>query len=321
MQFSPSIYEHAAKLINRTPWEVSRNSDLLFQAHAEGFKRYRHSPMIVGIDIYNLEPEAYGAEINQPDGNGLPAISSHICESVEEILQLPAFNPATAGRIPLVIEAGKKLAAEFPEADVKIPVSGPFSIASNLMGVEQLLMDTFISPESVKNALQFLVEGQLLFCREVVSNGLEIAFFESSATPPLISPQMFDDVEFPALNQMITETAKFVGHPVPCIIGGDTAPILESIMKTGTQYVICPSETDQPLFMEKMKAYPDVMVRVNMDPGILVSGNMTSITKEVDRALELAATRKNACLGSGVLPYETESHIVEKIEKYIRENS
>jgi hypothetical protein len=70
MDFSPSVYEHAAFLIGRTPWEVSRDADLLFQAHAEAFRCYRHAPVVVGIDIYNLEAEAYGGVIERPRGTG-----------------------------------------------------------------------------------------------------------------------------------------------------------------------------------------------------------------------------------------------------------
>jgi hypothetical protein len=35
MDISPSVYEHAAALIGRTPWEVSRDPELLYAAHAE----------------------------------------------------------------------------------------------------------------------------------------------------------------------------------------------------------------------------------------------------------------------------------------------
>jgi hypothetical protein len=30
--FSPSVYEHCALLIGRTPWDVSRDGELLYQA-------------------------------------------------------------------------------------------------------------------------------------------------------------------------------------------------------------------------------------------------------------------------------------------------
>ena len=85
MDFSPSVYEHAAFLIGRTPWEVSRDAELLLEAHAEAFRRYRHAPIVVGIDIYNLEAEAYGGVVDQPHGTGIPAIGRPVCASVYEL--------------------------------------------------------------------------------------------------------------------------------------------------------------------------------------------------------------------------------------------
>ena len=61
MKFIPAVYEHAAKVIGKTPWEVSRNKALIIEAHRAAFAMYSHTPVVVGIDIYNLEPEAYGA--------------------------------------------------------------------------------------------------------------------------------------------------------------------------------------------------------------------------------------------------------------------
>ena len=133
MQFCPSVYEHAARIIGKSPWEISRNGRLLSQAHIETFRLYNHHPIVVGIDIYNLEAEAYGATINRPAGTGVPAIVSHQYSTSKELMTLEPFNPKTDGRIPMVIEAARRIADECPEADVRIPLSGPFSLATNLM--------------------------------------------------------------------------------------------------------------------------------------------------------------------------------------------
>ena len=98
MHFAPSVYEHGAALIGRTPWEVSRDPSLLFEAQAAAYRRYGHSPVVVGVDIYNLEPEAYGALVDPPAGTGIPAIGRHRCRSLEELASLPPFDPAAAGR-------------------------------------------------------------------------------------------------------------------------------------------------------------------------------------------------------------------------------
>jgi len=69
-------------------WEVSRDPELLFAGHRAAYLEYRHRPIAVGIDIYTLEAEAYGAKIEQPSGNGIPAVQEPLVASIEEVLQL-----------------------------------------------------------------------------------------------------------------------------------------------------------------------------------------------------------------------------------------
>ncbi|MBN1674395.1 MAG: hypothetical protein JXR37_25330 [Kiritimatiellae bacterium] len=319
MNFAPSVYEHAARIVGRAPWAVSRSAELLFEAHAAAFRLYGHAPVVVGIDIYNLEAEAYGAVVEEPAGNGIPAISQPICSSVADVPNLGHFDPTRDGRIPMAIETARRLAGRFPDADVRVPVSGPFSIASNLLGFETLLCEALTEPHATRGALDHLVTGQLAFCAEIVRRGLDIAFFESAAAPPLISPQVFRAVELPPLQTMIREAATVVGHAVPCIIGGDTTPILDAILATGTGYVICPAETDQAAFMRKMAAHPDVMVRINTRPEVLVSGNAAAVRAELDRLLALAMCREKVCVGTGALPYETDPAVVLQARDYVRD--
>ncbi len=321
MQFSPSVYEHAAHIIGRTPWEVSRDGELLYEAHATAWRRYHHSPIVVGVDIYNLEAEAYGATVGRPDGHGIPAISGHICEKMMDVLMLKPLDAQADGRIPAFLDVAERLARDLPEADVRVPVSGPFSIASNLVGFETLLMATIAEPEGAISALRYLAEVQVDLVKAIAKRGLDIAFFESAAAPPLISPGLFRDVELPALTAVIRGAEKAVGHPVPCVIGGDTLPILDGMLETGTGYLICPCETDQPAFMEAMEPHPEVMVRVNTRPEIVSEGNLESVYAEVDRVMELACSREKSCIGTGALPYETDPAVVEAMAKYIAEKA
>ncbi|NLW50481.1 MAG: hypothetical protein GXY85_06510 [Candidatus Brocadiaceae bacterium] len=319
MDFAPSVYEHAARVINRRPWDVSRDPELMFEGHAEAYRLYAHRPIVVGIDIYNLEAEALGATVRDPGGNGLPAVTEHPCADLDAVRALRLPNPSCDGRLPMVLEVGARLAAEFPEADVRIPVSGPFSIAASLLGLDRLLIGVALQPKETRAALRHLVDGQVTFCANVRSRGLDIAFFESAAAPPLLSPRLFHQVVLPPLADMIERAAHVVGHPVPCIIGGDTTPILDDILSTGTGYVICPAETDQAAFMRCMGDRTDVTVRVNTAPDVVASGSVEEIRREVDRILALAAGRPNVCLGTGALPYETPPESVLWIRNYVAE--
>jgi uroporphyrinogen decarboxylase len=311
MKFEPAVYEHAAKLIGETPWEVSRSKELIVEAHRAAFELYRHTPVVVGIDIYNLEAEAFGATVAEPDGEGIPSMQGHLCEDTEEICGLNDFDPAISGRLAMVIEAACELKAQLPDAEVKVPVSGPFSLASNLCGLENLLCDCMTDPDTVFQCLEKLTANQLRFADAIRAAGLEPTFFESAATPPLVPPKMFSEIVLPALNKVL--------GGAPCIIGGNTEPILEPMLSTGTQYVICPGETDQAAFMKQMEVHPEVMVRINMNPIVFCSTDTAPAFAEADRVMKLAGGRSTVCIGSGVLPYEAVPETVLAVKQYIEE--
>ncbi|MCU0914702.1 MAG: uroporphyrinogen decarboxylase family protein [Planctomycetes bacterium] len=317
MQFAPSVYEHAARVIARSPWEVSRDVALLARGHTEAYRLYEHRPIVVGIDIYNLEAEAYGAVVSRASGNGIPAIHEHPFSTARALLDLEPFDPKSAGRIPMVMEAAGRVAAACPGADVRVPLSGPFSLATNLVGFENILCEVRTAPELVARALMSLVGGQVEFCREIARHSLGIAFFESAAAPPLLSPANFRDLELPALKAIMGQTARLVSHPVPCIMGGDTLPILDALLATGTGYLCCPAETDQRGFMAKMKSRPEVKVRINMAPGPITANDFDVIKKEVDRVIALMGGRTDVCLGTGCLPFEADPQMVQQTKEYV----
>ena len=209
------------------------------------------------------------------------------------------------------------MATACPGADVRVPLSGPFSLATNLTGFENLLCEIQTAPDAVAKALMHLVTGQVAFCREIARHGLGIAFFESAAAPPLLSPANFRDLELPALRAIMAQTSVLVSHPVPCIMGGDTLPILDSLLATGAGYVCCPAETDQRGFMEKMKSHPEVKVRINMDPRPITANDFDGIKNEVDRVIALAGDSTEVCIGTGCLPFEADPQMVLKTKEYI----
>jgi uroporphyrinogen decarboxylase len=321
VEFTPAVYEHAAALIGMSPWSVSRTEDLMVEAPTRAYQTYRHSPVVVGIDIYNLEAEAYGARISPPDGNNIPAVTGYVCASAGDIPGLCLPDPLTDGRLPLALNAAQRLTQTFPDADIRVPVSGPFSIAANLVGLDTLLCEVLTEPGMVLSALLHIVRGQRRFFESIRNSGLRPMSFESAATPPLLSPRLFRAVVLPALTQFVRNAHDVFAAPVPCIIGGNTTPIVDALMETGTQDVICPSETDQTAFMNVMSSYPDVTVRINMNPGVFSAAPWPDVERELLRVLALAEKRPRTCIGTGVLPFEAEPAVVLRAQEYVRSTS
>jgi uroporphyrinogen decarboxylase len=316
--FTPAVYEHAARFVGRSPSQVSRDGELLFQAHKGAYLEYRHQPIAVGIDIYNLEAEAYGAKVEQVEGDAIPAIYHPLLKSLEDGMALKPFHPEHDGRIAMILAVGRRLKKEFPEADVRIPVAGPFSVAFNLCGINALCEDVADRPDATAKFLWHLAENQAVLCRAVAAAGLDVAFFESAAAPPMLSPRQFRDVELPALRRILKLAASSVGHPVPCIMGGNTYPILDDLLSTGTSYLVCNVETNQPAFVESVaRTHPQVRVRVNMNPGIVACPDPERIYREIDRVLAFAGGRSNCLLGTGALPLETPPENIRLIKSYL----
>ncbi|MDR0869599.1 MAG: hypothetical protein LBN39_02285 [Planctomycetaceae bacterium] len=318
MDISPSVYEHAARIIGVTPWQASRDGELLYQAHAAAYRLYQHVPIMPGIDIYNLEVEAYGAVIEKPPGDAVPAVKNHPYKTLDEILKLPPLNAATDGRIPMQIAAAKRLIETFPEAIIRVPISGPFSIICNLMGFDRVMLAAADEPDKVREALLHLVDGQLAFAQGVKDAGVDITFFESASCPPMLSPRLFKLAELPALKKILGGMAALIGRPIPCIIGGNTVSIVELMLETGTSYLVCPVETNQPAFLEKVKDRLDVQIRINCDHRIISRGTQDEIRQEADRVIALCRSRPNSVLGTGALPYEAVPENVLYIRNYVR---
>jgi len=317
--FNPSVYEHAARWAGCSPWEASRDPEKMFRGHRDAWLAYHHTPIVVGIDIYNLEAEAYGARITAPSGeDSIPAVAEPPFESLDGILDLAPFDPERDGRIAMVIGVGRRLQAELPEAEVRIPVAGPFSIAINLLGISRMCEAVAERPDDAGRLLMRLAENQAGFIRAVRDAGLKVAFFESAAAPPLISPRQFRTVELPALRRALALTQEITGLASPCILGGDTVKILDDLLSTGTNYVVCNVETDQQKFVDRLCATsPHVKVRINMDPRIVACNDREAIFREVDRILAIAAGRPNCLMGTGCLPLETPPENIRLIREYL----
>ena len=142
----PILYEHAAFLAGLTPYEASRTAEALFQAHHAGWRTYGHAKITVGIDLYNLEPEAWGVPVPSPSGTAIPCLADPLVDNIEGLAELPPLDPRSQGRLGMAIEAAVRIRETCAPARVLVPVCGPFALAAGLMGLENLLCAAFEDP-------------------------------------------------------------------------------------------------------------------------------------------------------------------------------
>ncbi len=304
--YCPAIYEHKAYLIGKTPSQVCRDPELLLQALLKEYDVYRPDFMTVGIDVYNVEAEALGCEVIYfDDSPDVPGVAEPLIATPAELVALSVPDPESAGRMPLYLDAAEKLLEQIgDQVIVRGAISGPLSMASELVGAENFIVMTLQEPEFVRRLMKFTAEVGVTFGKAFIARGIEPVIFDSRAMPPLCSPAVFRELVAPAYAKHVTPQLKAAGaRHIPLIIGGDTTPILEDLIATGATQLLCDFEGDRSAFMTASRAHA-IPFRVNVDPRLLHLGPVEEIQAFTMDILSQCWDHPGFILGTGVAAYD-----------------
>mgnify|MGYP006285343485 FL=1 len=311
MNWEPAIYEHKARLIGRAPAEVSRSADLLEQALLAEHATYGADYLTVGIDVYNVEAEACGARIVAHDETACPeipdapwSIEDAAEGDLESLLVMPDIPGA--GRFRVILEASRRAQAALSSIEqppvLRVAASGPFSIASKLLGMEPLLIGAITQDPSTLRVLDFCTDLSIAWCTQIRRAGFEALIVDSSASPPMIGPEPYRELILP-LHRRIMEALEAVGQERrPLILGGDTTLIAKDIVSAGATVVICDFAAYAADFAREIADRPDVEVRRNVAPGAIERvQDYEKLVEDTASDLQLFA---HPILGTGILPYD-----------------
>lgn len=303
--FCPAVYEHKAALIGVTPSEMCRDADLFEKAAVREVEVYEADMLVIGCDVYNVEAEAAGSKVYYPETNDVPAVERRVFCVGDDISGLKLPDPKKDGRMPLNLEVGRRIHNRFGrERIVRGALSAPFSIASEIVGTEQILTAMIDQPEWVSGLLAFTVEIAKSYGKAFVQGGLDVILFDSHAAPPLTSPALYQRIILPPTAEVIHYFRRELGLSlVPYIVGGDTATLLEEIIATGTNNILCDYKADLKFFVERMKNEP-ILLRGNLDPGLLRTQPKDRIKAKVHDILSIGLRHPRFLMGTGILPYD-----------------
>jgi uroporphyrinogen decarboxylase len=319
--FCPAIYEHKAKLIGKSIAQVATDPKLLEEAVLVEYETYQSDMLTIGIDIYNIEAQALGAEVifsEKPDV--VPSIKEKILTDISDIDKLQMPPVSTAGRVPLLLEVSKKINLLLGRnVLVRGALSGPYSIAAELIGIEPLIMAMMSDEKSFVKLLDFTTSFVIAFGKEYINNGISICLFDSQASPPLISPEMFKTFLLPRYQKIAHEFKTAGCECSELVIGGQTDPIAVSVLNSGFDIVLCdyPCEA-KSYFNQQTQAYP--LIRRNISPILIEQGDFEAIQSKITETKQLANDFNNLVIGTGVLSYNVPSENIVKTKQMCLEN-
>ena len=245
----------------------------------------------------SVEAEALGAPIEQPLDE-LPHVTALLLAEPADLIRLKVPDPLADGRLPVFVEATRIVAREVGKSVLIVAnIRGPMSMASQLRGVEQLLIDLIDAPDFVADLLAFCGEVGVVFAAALSRAGAHAIMLGDALTSPAsISPAMYRRVAQPVHTEMIRRLHEDGAGTVIMHVCGDTRPIIPDLAATGADVVDL--DTAVPLDEARALAGPDVGLRGNVSPSLLYGAAPPEIL-EVARRTIAAGGGPRFVLGTG----------------------
>ncbi len=233
---------------------------------------------IVPFDMGVLA-EALGATLNtyaHSEDILYPTLRDKFVHSADD-LTMPT-DMATAGRVPVVMDAIRILKKKFgDDYAVGSWILGPFTLASQVMDLNELLKGSFKDPVRIEAILDKLSDGLIAEAQAYISAGADfITLREMGATSDVLSPRSFKK----QIKQFSDRILKAIDGPKVYHICGDTNMIITDMAELHSTVSV---DQKNDVVASREKLGDDIVILGNLNPyDQLTNGTPESITKDVD---------------------------------------
>lgn len=319
--FVPTIYEHAAKVVGKTPSQVAQSEELIVNSQLESYKIYKHDLISVGVDIYNVEVEALGAKVSFYDNTDIPSVEEILVKNKGDIKKLKVPDPEKDGRMPIFVNATEKILKEVgDEVIVNGTIVGPFTLAAILRGFENFIMDMVYDRDFALEVMEFAKKVGLFFAQSFIRRGAGISINESWISPPLLSPDLYSRYVYPIEKQMVDEIKAMGLDNIALISGGNTTEIAPYMLKTGTSLLMADYNTDQQYYKELCRE-KGVMLRASIESKLVEYGTKDEMREAARKVIDKCGDYEKFIFGCGVVSYGTPISNVILLKEIVNELS
>ena len=261
------------------------DAGLMAKAAATSYKLFGLECGVVPFDLC-VEAEAIGCEINvyaHSEDLLYPTIKKKIIHGEDEMdITLPA-DIGKRGRVPLMKDAIRIIKADIGgEVPIGSYLLGPYTLAGQIMELNDLLKLSFKKQDKVGRLLDTLADAIIAVYREYEDAGVDyITVREMGATSDVLSPRLFKSLILPPLKKVMA------GIKIPSVlhICGKTNDIVEFMLESGTTAISVDQKNDVAETRKKLGA--KALVFGNYDPyNVLVSGTPELVRDTMKKTMD-----------------------------------
>jgi [methyl-Co(III) methanol-specific corrinoid protein]:coenzyme M methyltransferase len=262
------------------------DADGMAKVASTTYKLYGFECAVVPFDLC-VEAEVLGCEINvYPHSENIlyPTIKKKVINSEDDMTKIKIpDNLKDKGRMPIVVDAIKKLKAELgDEIPVGSYVLGPFTLAGQMMELNNLLKLSFKKQQLVSHMLESLADIAIAVAKIFREAGADyITVREMGATSDVLSPRTFRSLIQPYLKRIFDT----IGGPSVLHICGKTNDIVDAMVESGPDAISVDQKNDIAQTRERLGK--DALIFGNIDPyNVLVTGSQEDVRASVTGCIE-----------------------------------
>ncbi len=295
--------------------EAHSDAEKMAAASASTYRQFGFECAVVPFDL-GIEAEALGCEMNFYDDGSTrilyPTVKTKMLKFGEQ-LAIPE-DLGGKGRVPMLKEAIRLLKGDVGgEVAIGSYVLGPYTLAGQVMDLNELLKNSVKKPDEVDKILRSLSEAITIVANELKESGADfITVREMGAPADVISPRMFSSMVLGPL----TETIEKIEGPVILHICGNTNPIVELMVETGADAIAVDQKNDVKSARERLGE--DAVLLGNVDPyNVLVKGTPVDVESAVKAVIDAGVN--GVVPGCDIwpeVPKENMLALVESTKKY-----
>lgn len=206
----------------------------------------------------------------------------------------------------------EKARGEFPDHYLTTAIGGPWTLATELRGPSEALMDLYDDKQFLFDLMEYATETVIVRSLAVVEAGIGLFLADPSAGMSLISPAVYMEHVHP-YHQRLVKAIHEKGGKVVFHICGHVDPIFEQLVGLGVDGL----SIDAPSSLAKLfeAGRGKTVIIGNVDPVMFIKGPRSALEEAAQRCLDIAKGDARYAIGPGCqLPLQAD---IENIKAFI----
>ncbi len=282
----------------------------------KSWKTFVVTEEILPTDMTKVPANPYLPDVIQARQEGTLAPGSIGQRRLEDKSSLKTYHyrpPKENRAFATHLEMARRVIANFPDRAAFGDLGGPWSIAGELRGVEQLIYDTADDPQFVHALMQVTTQLSLDRALAMAETGVYFRIGDPSSSCSLISPKIYRGFVKPYHEQLFSHLRADTNTRIGLHICGYVDPIMEDILSLPIDWF----ELDALSSLDRMVSLSQgkMVIRGQIPAEVFVEGTEEEIEAEVKRCVDTAARTNPLMLAPGCsVPYNAP---VEKIKYFL----